>query len=59
MSYRIINPEEQTPIFALDTEDDLPAILKEPYYNEQGTAAIVLSTGNVYLLNSARKWVKL
>ena len=60
MAFRIIsNPGDITPNFAVDTVADLDLILKDRHYNEQGTAAIVISTGDVYMLNSERKWVKL
>ena len=60
MAFRIIsNPGDITPTFACDTEADLELILKDKHYNEQGTAALVISTAEVYMLNGDRKWVKL
>lgn len=60
MAFRIIsNPGDITPTFAADTVADLDLILKDRHYNEQGTAAIVLETTEVYMLNSKRQWVKL
>ena len=60
MAFRIIsNPSDITPTFAADTVEDLELILKDRHYNEQGTAAIVLATTEVYMLNGKRQWVKL
>lgn len=60
MAFRIIsNPSDITPTFACDTIADLDEILKDKYYNEQGTAALIISTAEVYMLNGERKWVKL
>ena len=60
MAFRIIsNPSDITPTFAVDTAADLEEILKEKYYNEQGTTAIIIETAEVYMLNSKRQWVKL
>ena len=60
MAYRIIsNPTDITPTFAVDTTADLDEILKDKHYNEQGTAAIVISTAEVYMMDGSRKWVKL
>lgn len=60
MAFRIIsNPSDITPTFAVDTAEDLELILKDRHYNEQGTAAIVISTAEVYMLNGERQWVKL
>ena len=60
MAFRIIsNPSDITPTFACDAVEDLKLILKDKHYNEQGTAAIVISTGEVYMLNGNREWVKL
>ena len=60
MAFRIIsNPGDITPTFACDTVADLDEILKDRYYNEQGTAAIILETGDVYMMDSKRQWVKL
>lgn len=60
MAYRIMsNPTDITPTFAVDTVQDLDLILKDKHYNEQGTAAIVISTAEVYMLDGNRKWVKL
>ena len=57
MAYRqISNPSDITPVFAVDTEADLAAILSDPTYDEQGTAAIVIDTGNVWMLDSTRHW---
>lgn len=57
MAYRqISNPSDITPVFAVDTEDDLAAILTDPTYNEQGIAAIVIDTGDVWMLDSERHW---
>lgn len=60
MAYRKISPpNEPTPTFAADDVADLEKILLDPSYDEQGTAAIVINTGDVYMLTSDRKWVKL
>lgn len=60
MAFRIIsNPSDITPTFACDTIADLDEILKDKHYNEQGTAALIISTAEVYMLNGERKWVKL
>ena len=60
MAFRIIsNPSDITPTFACDTVEDLKLILKDKHYNEQGTAAIVISTAEVYMLNGNREWIKL
>ena len=60
MAFRIIsNPGDITPTFACDAVDDLKEILKDRHYNEQGTTAIVISTAEVYMLDSSRNWVKL
>lgn len=60
MAFRIIsNPSDITPVFAVDTVEDLELILKDRHYNEQGTAAIVIETAEVYMLNGERQWVKL
>lgn len=57
MAYRqISNPSDITPVFAVDTEADLAAILTDPTYNEQGIAAIVIDTGDVWMLDSKRYW---
>ena len=57
MAYRqISNPSDITPVFAVDTEDDLLDILDDPTYNEQGIAAIVIDTGDVWMLDSERHW---
>ena len=57
MAYRqISNPSDITPVFAVDTEADLAAILTDPTYNEQGIAAIVIDTGDVWMLDSTRHW---
>ena len=60
MAFRVIsNPGDITPTFACDTVEDLNEILKDHYYDEQGTAAIIIQTGDVYMMDSARNWVKL
>ena len=60
MAFRVIsNPGDITPTFACDTVEDLNEILKDRHYNEQGTAAIIIQTGDVYMMDSARNWVKL
>ena len=57
MAYRqISNPSDITPVFAVDTEADLLGILTDPTYNEQGITAIVIDTGDVWMLNSNRHW---
>lgn len=57
MAYRqISNPSDITPVFAVDTEDDLLVILSDPTYNEQGITAIVINTGDVWMLDSTRHW---
>ena len=57
MAYRqISNPSDITPVFAVDSEADLAAILTDPTYNEQGIAAIVINTGDVWMLDSERHW---
>ena len=58
--YRIIsNPADITPTFAVDNVEDLAAISADGTYDEQGTVAIVISTADVYMLNSKKEWVKL
>ena len=60
MAFRVIsNPGDLTPTFACDTVEDLNEILKDRHYNEQGTAAIIIQTGDVYMMDGARNWVKL
>lgn len=60
MAYRqISNPQDITPIFAVDSEADLAAIIADPTYNEQGIAALVINTGDVWMLNGNREWRKL
>lgn len=60
MAFRVIsNPGDLTPTFACDTVEDLNEILKDRQYNEQGTTAIIIQTGDVYMMDSARNWVKL
>lgn len=60
MAFRIMsNPNDVTPTFACDTVADLDEILKDKHYNEQGTAALIISTAEVYMLDGERKWVKL
>lgn len=57
MAYRqISNPSDITPVFAVDIEDDLLDILTDPTYNEQGIAAIVIGTGDVWMLDGKRYW---
>ena len=57
MAYRqISNPSDITPVFAVDTEDDLAVILADSTYNEQGITAIVIDTGDVWMLNGKRYW---
>lgn len=57
MAYRqISNPSDITPVFAVDTENDLLDILSDPTYDEQGIAAIVIDTGDVWMLDSKRYW---
>ena len=57
MAYRqISNPSDITPVFVVDTEADLLGILTDPTYNEQGITAIVIDTGDVWMLNSNRHW---
>lgn len=58
MHRMISNPSDQTHVLAADTVEDLEAILKDGY-DEQGTAVIVTSTVEVYMLNSHKEWVKL
>ena len=53
------NPNDITPTFACDTVADLQEILKDKHYNEQGTVAIIIETGDVYMMDSNRNWVKL
>lgn len=60
MAYRqISNPQDITPIFAVDSEADLAAIIADPTYDEQGIAALVIDTGDVWMLNGNREWRKL
>lgn len=60
MAFRIMsNPNDITPTFACDTVKDLEEILKDKYYNEQGTTAIIIETTDVYMMNSNREWIKL
>ena len=57
MAYRqISNPSDITPVFAADSEADLLNIHSDPTYNEQGIAAIVIDTGDVWMLDSTRHW---
>lgn len=57
MAYRqISNPSDITPVFAVDTEADLLDILSDPTYNEQGIAAIVIDTGDVWMLDGTLHW---
>lgn len=60
MAYRqISNPQDITPVFAVDSEADLAAIIADPTYDEQGIAALVIDTGDVWMLNGSREWRKL
>lgn len=60
MAFRIIsNPSDITPTFACDTVEDLELILKDKHYNEQGSAAIIIDTAEVYMMDSNRQWIKL
>ena len=60
MAYRqISNPQDITPVFAVDSEADLAAIIADPTYDEQGIAALVIDTGDVRMLNGNREWRKL
>ena len=60
MAYRqISNPQDITPVFAVDSEADLAAIIADPTYNEQGIAALIIDTGDVWMLNGNREWRKL
>ena len=60
MAFRIIsNPSDITPVFAVDNVEDLNLILEDPHYDEQGTAAFVIATAEVYMLNSTREWIKI
>lgn len=57
MAYRqISNPSDITPIFAVDTEGDLLDIHSDPTYNEQGIAALVIETCEVWMLDGTRHW---
>lgn len=57
MAYRqISNPSDITPIFAVDTEGDLLDILADPTYNEQGIAALVIETCEVWMLDGTHHW---
>lgn len=60
MAYRqISNPQDITPVFAVDSEADLAAIIADPTYDEQGIVALVINTGDVWMLNGNREWRKL
>ena len=60
MAYRqISNPQDITPVFAVDSEADLAAIIADPTYNEQGIVALVIDTSDVWMLNGSREWRKL
>lgn len=60
MAYRqISNPQDITPVFAVDSEADLAAIIADPTYDEQGIAALIINTGDVWMLNGNREWRKL
>lgn len=54
----ISNPTDITPTFAVDGMDDLPKLLKEGY-DEQGTAALIVPTSEVYMVDGNKTWVKL
>ena len=57
MAYRqISNPSDITPVFAVDTEADLLDIRSDHTYNEQGITAIVIDTGDVWMLDGRRQW---
>lgn len=57
MAYRqISNPSDITPIFAVDSEADLLDIHSDPTYNEQGIAALVIETCEVWMLDGTRHW---
>ena len=57
MAYRqTSNPSDITPVFAVDDEGDLRDILADPTYDEQGIAAIVIDTGDVWMLDSTHHW---
>lgn len=57
MAYRqISNPSDITPVFAVDDEGDLLDILTDPTYDEQGITAIVIGTGDVWMLDSEYHW---
>ena len=57
MAYRqISNPSDITPVFAVDSEADLAAILADSTYDEQGIAALVIDTGDVWMLDGKRYW---
>ena len=60
MAYRqISNPSDITPVFAVDSEADLAAILSHPTYDEQGTAPLPIDTADLWLLDGTRHWRKL
>ena len=60
MAYRqISNPQDITPVFAVDSEADLAAIIADPTYNEQGIVALVIDTSDVWMLNGSREWREL
>ena len=57
MAYRqISNPSDITPVFAVDSEADLAVILADSTYDEQGIAALVIDTGDVWMLDGKRYW---
>ena len=57
MAYRqISNPSDITPVFAVDDEGDLLDIFADPTYDEQGITAIVINTGDVWMLDGKRYW---
>ena len=57
MAYpKISNQSDITTVFAVDSEADLAAILADPTYNEQGITAIVIDTGDVWMLDGTRHW---
>lgn len=54
----ISNPSDITPTFAIDNAEDLEKLLKDGY-DEQGTAALMVSTSEVYMVNGKKTWCKL
>lgn len=43
--------------YAVDTPTDLASLPTEERYVKPGSVAIVISTSDVYMLNSQREWV--